>query len=188
MTIKPQGSDSLVIETTDTNGSPLAGVKVYAPRAAIRNTPLRAIHRITTIICRRPIAVRRLIPAVLQRYLISCLADIFCGDAGATNCKIGGTTYYLAAAIPYGGTNSLQPITVPTYDPSNPSATTFAYGGTNYLQKVRLMLTTNANFPRVATLAPYDVAPPAAPSRISLSRLKAPTCRAALRQAAVPRP
>jgi hypothetical protein len=81
-------------------------------------------------------------------------AYIFCGDAGATNCSSGATTYYVAAAVPYGGSNPFNPIVVPTYDPASPPSTTFSYGGTSYLQKVRLMLTTNASFPRINALTP----------------------------------
>lgn len=81
----------------------------------------------------------------------------FCGDNGATGCTISGTTYYLAAAVPYGGTGTLQPIAVPTYDPTSPPSTTFSYNGTEYLQKVRLILTASSSFPRVTSLSPSDV-------------------------------
>jgi hypothetical protein len=82
---------------------------------------------------------------------------IFCGDAGATSCTVGGTTYYLAAAVPYSGTNALNPIIVPTSNSSSPPTTTFPYGGTDYLQKVRLIFATSSAFPRVRTLTPDDV-------------------------------
>jgi hypothetical protein len=81
----------------------------------------------------------------------------FCGDAGATSCTIGGTTYYLAAAVPYGGTTPFSPVDVPTYDVSTPPTTTFDFGGTPYLQKVRLLLTTSSTFPRIATITPSNV-------------------------------
>ena len=57
-----------------------------------------------------------------------------------TNCAVGATKYYLAAAVPYGGNASLGPITVPIYHPSNPPSTTYSYGGVAYLQEVQLML------------------------------------------------
>jgi hypothetical protein len=83
---------------------------------------------------------------------------IFCGDAGATSCKnSSGTTLYVAAAVPYGGTTVFNPIVVPTYDPNNPPATTYSYNSVNYLQKVRLILTTSSTFPRITSLSPYDV-------------------------------
>ena len=56
-------------------------------------------------------------------------AYIFCGDIGTISCTIDSITYYLAAAVPYGGTNSLNPVTVPTYLASAPPSTTYSYGG-----------------------------------------------------------
>lgn len=147
LTLLLEGPNSLVVETTDTNGSPLAGAKVYI-KGGYKNytatTDTTYYYDNVTPTDTRPTtdsnglaAVSNLVPG---NY-------IFCGDAGATNCKIGNTTYYLAAAVPYGGINPLQPIAVPTYDPDNPPTTTFGYNGTNYLQKVRLMLTTKFSFP-----------------------------------------
>ena len=157
LAIKPQGQNSLVIETTDVNGNPLPNARIYMKGGYKKYTATSDTsyyYDNMTPSDTRPTtdgsgltALTNLVPG---NY-------IFCGDTGATNCRVGGTTYYLAAAVPYGGNISLQPITVPTYDASNPPATTFSHNGTNYLQKVRLMLTTNASFPRVTSLSPYDV-------------------------------
>ena len=68
-----------------------------------------------------------------------------------------GTTYYLAAAVPYGGTNTLNPVAVPTYDPASPPTTTFAYGATSYYQEVRLILTTSSSYPRLNTVTPNQI-------------------------------
>jgi len=157
LTLKPQGQNSLIVETTDLNGSALGNAKIYIKGgykkySATSDTshyydninsgdtrPTTNAGGFTTL--------SNLVPG----------SYIFCGDTGATSCNVGGITYYLAAAVPYGGVNSLLPIIVPTYLASNPPATTFDYGGVNYLQKVRLMLTTNSSFPRIKTLTPYDV-------------------------------
>ncbi len=157
LTIKQQGDSSLVIEATDLSGNPLSGAKVYAKGGYKKYTATSDTSYYYDNMSpsdTRPstdsnglAAMTGLVPG----------SYIFCGDLGATGCSIGGTTYYLAAAVPYGGNNSLQPINVPIYDPSNPPTTTYGYNGTDYLQKVRLMLTTDSSFPRVATLAPYDV-------------------------------
>jgi prepilin-type N-terminal cleavage/methylation domain-containing protein len=156
LTIKPEGLNSLVLETTDTSGSPLAGAKIYVKGGYKKYTAtsdttyyydtLSPSDTRPTTDSNGLAALTNLVPG---NY-------IFCGDAGATSCKVGNTTYYLAAAVPYGSSNPLQPITVPTYDPDNPPVTTYAYNGVNYLQKVRLMLTTNSSFPRVSSLSPYD--------------------------------
>jgi prepilin-type N-terminal cleavage/methylation domain-containing protein len=156
LTLKPQGPNSLVIETTDAGGSPLAGAKIYVKGGYKKYTAtsdttyyydtLSPSDTRPTTDSNGLAALTNLVPG---NY-------IFCGDAGATSCKVGNTTYYLAAAVPYGGSNPLQPIGVSTYDPDSPPATTYAYNGVNYLQKVRLMLTTNSSFPRVGSLSPYD--------------------------------
>jgi prepilin-type N-terminal cleavage/methylation domain-containing protein len=156
LTIKQQGHDSLLVETTDTLGNPLANVKVYVKGGYKKYTlttntvyyydNLNPDSRPTTDASGLA-SVSNLVPG----------SYIFCGDVGATSCSIGATTYYLAAAIPYGGNNSLNPINVPIYDPGNPPTTTYPYGGTNYYQKVRLMLTSNSSFPRVLSISPDDV-------------------------------
>jgi prepilin-type N-terminal cleavage/methylation domain-containing protein len=157
LTIKPQGSNSLIIEITDTTGNPLSGVKVYVKGGYKKYTATSDTSYYYDNLSpsdTRPTTDSSGLTALFDLVPGSY---IFCGDAGATSCKIGNTTYYLAAAVPYGGSISLQPITVPIYDATNPPATTFSYNGVSYLQKVRLMLTTNSSFPRVASLSPYDV-------------------------------
>ncbi len=157
LTIKPMGSDSLLVESTDVNGNPLANAKIYIKggyKKYTSSTDTSYYFDNMSPSDTRPttdsgglVGVSNLVPG----------SYYFCGDAGASNCKIGNTTYYLAAAIPYTGDNALQPISVPIYLASNPPATTFAYNGDNYLQKVRLMLTTDSSFPRVSDFNPSDV-------------------------------
>lgn len=156
LTIKRQGTNSLVVEAVDTNGNPLNGLRPYTKGGYKRYTdPTNTAYYFdNTTPDSRPTtdasglaAISNLVPGDYY----------FCGDSGATSCTIGATTYYLVAALPYGGTNSFYPVTVPTYDPANPPATTFAYGGNNYLQKVRLVFSTNSNFPRVSTLEPSTI-------------------------------
>ncbi len=155
LTIKPMGANSLVIETTDTSGNPLANVKTYVKGGykKYNATSDVAYYYDNFTPDTRPTtdgsgftAINNLVPGPY----------IFCGETGALNCKIGNTTYYLIAAVPYGGTNSFNPITVPTYLASAPPAVTFAYNSLNYLQKVRLMLTTDSSYPRISTLSPDD--------------------------------
>lgn len=155
LTLKQQGANSLVIETTNTAGVPLPLAKVYLKGGYKQYTATTdtSYYAISSPSDQRPttdssglVALNNLVPG----------GYFFCGDAGATNCTVGGTTYYLAAAVPYGGSSPLQPIIVPTYDPDNPPATTFSYNSASYLQKVRLMLTNNINFPRINSLSPYD--------------------------------
>ncbi|HLC91463.1 MAG TPA: carboxypeptidase-like regulatory domain-containing protein [Candidatus Saccharimonadales bacterium] len=160
LTIMPQGVNSLILETTDTSGSPLANVKVYAKGGYKKYTdPVDTSYYYDNLtacdvtdngqhttdaagLC----GVLNLVPGNKWG------AYIFCGDTASTNCKIGNTTYYLAAAIPYTSANALNPIIVPISTPAPPS--TYTYDGNEYLQKVRLMLTTDSSFPRVHDLTP----------------------------------
>jgi len=156
LTIKQQGPDSLLVETTDTSGNPLANVKVYAKGGYKKYTAtadtsyyfdnMSPSDTRPTTDASGLAAISNLVPG----------AYIFCGDLGATNCKIGNTIYYLVAAVPYSGNNSFNPISVPIYDPSSPPTTTFAYNGHNYYQKVRLILSASSSFPRISTLSPDD--------------------------------
>ncbi len=152
LVIGRMSSNSLVLETTDISGSPLGSVNVsikggYKNYTSSSDTTYYYNGSSTTD-AGGLAGVTNLAPINSYR---------FCGDDGSSNCRVGGTTYYLAAAIPYTGSNPLNPIGVPEYDSSNPPATLYSYGGSEYVQKVRLMLTTNANFPRVFSLTPSSV-------------------------------
>lgn len=152
-----QGPDSLLVETTDTSGNALANVKIYAKGGYKKYTDsantayyyddLSPSDTRPTSDASGLADLSNLVPG----------AYIFCGDSGSSGCSIGGVTYYLVAAVPYTGTNSLTPITVPTYDPTSPPSTTFPYNDHNYYQKVRLMFSPSSSFPRVFTLTPDTV-------------------------------
>lgn len=150
--IYQMGTNSLIVETTDVNGTALGSVKVaikggYKKYTLATDTSYYYSSNQTTD-SGGFVGITNLPP--INGYL-------FCGDNGSGGCSIGATSYYLAAAVPYGGSNSLAPISIPTYDPSNPPATTFPYGGNSYLQQVRLMLTTSSTFPRVFSINPDEI-------------------------------
>ncbi len=156
LTIKPQGTPSLLIEATDIAGNPISGIKIYAKGGYKKYTlPTDTSYYYNNLSPdTRPttdsnglVGVSNLVPG----------AYYFCGDAGSTSCTIGGTTYYLISALPYGGDNSFYPVNVPRYDPANPPTTTFPHNGINYLQKVRLIFSTDSSFPRVSTLSPSSI-------------------------------
>jgi type II secretory pathway pseudopilin PulG len=157
LTLKPEGQYSLLIKATDTSGNPLANAKIYVKggyKKYTATTDTTYYYDTLTPSDIRPVtdsnglaALTNLVPG---NY-------IFCGDVGATSCSVSGTTYYLAAAVPYGGVNPFYPIAVPDYTASNPPTTTYPYNGNNYLQEVQLLLTTSSSFPRINSLDPYDV-------------------------------
>lgn len=169
MVIAPQGANSLLVETTDVNGNPLANVKVYAKGGyksyasasdfSYYYDNYYSNYNAATVSDGRPITDVNGLTALSNLPPIN--GYLFCNSDNTastnTNCTVGSTKYYLAAAVPYGGNNSLNPVSVPTFVSSNPPSTTYAYGGNGYLQKVRLMLTTNANLPRVYTMNPYQL-------------------------------
>ncbi|MDB5163504.1 MAG: hypothetical protein JWS12_121 [Candidatus Saccharibacteria bacterium] len=157
LTLKPQGTNSLVLETTDASGNPLGSMKVYVKGGYKKytNTADTSYYYDTL----SPTDTRPQTDGGGFTSLSNLVPGnyIFCGDTGSSSCGIGGTPYYLAAAVPYGGLNSLDPITVPTYDAGSPPTQTFTYNGQPFLQKVRLIMTNNINFPRIFTLNPSEL-------------------------------
>jgi prepilin-type N-terminal cleavage/methylation domain-containing protein len=169
LVIAQQGANSLLMQTTDVSGTPISGVKVYAKGGYKKYTSATdysyyydnyySNYNSGTVSDNRPTT------EASGYATLSNLAPVngyfFCNNdntgSSTTNCAVGSTKYYLAAAVPYGGSNSLMPIAVPTYDAANPPATTFSYGGNNYLQEVQLMLTTSSTFPRVYSMSPDDL-------------------------------
>jgi hypothetical protein len=157
LTLKMQGPNSLVIETVGTTGTAIANARIYVKggyKKYTATTDPSYYYDTMTPSDTRPVtdasglaAQSNLVPGTY----------IFCGDTGATSCAVGATTYYLAAAVPYSGSNSFNPVSVPTYDPSAPPAMTFAYGANSYYQKVRLILTTSSSFPRITSLSTSQV-------------------------------
>lgn len=154
--LKPMDSNSLAVETYDDSGNPLGNVKVYVKGGYKKYT---STTDTTYYYDNMTPSDSRLVTNGSGLGAISDLVPggyFFCGDTGATSCAVGNTTYYLEAAVPYGGVSPFSPIQVPTYLASSPPATTFPYGGNNYLQKVRLILTTASNAPRVVSMTPYE--------------------------------
>lgn len=156
LTIKPQGEYSLLAEAVNTSGAALSNLRLYAKGGYKRYISsadtqyyfdnLSPDSRPTTD-SGGLATFTNLVPGEY----------FFCGDNGNTSCVIGGTTYYLAAAVPYNGPTTFTPTIIPTYESSNPPSTTFAHGGNSYLQKVRLIFSTASNFPRIKTLSPDDL-------------------------------
>ncbi len=153
LTLKQEGTYSLVFQTTDTSGNPIPGVKVYVKGGYKKYTSTsdtsyyydsQVSNNSITTDSNGMNSLTNLVPGTY----------IFCGDLGSTGCGSGSTIYYLAAAVPYTGNNSFNPVAVPTYSSANPPATTFLYNNNYYLQQVRLILTTNPSFPRIFTLSP----------------------------------
>lgn len=156
MPLAKMTTKSLIIEATDTSGAPLAGIKVYVKGGYKKYTvtsDTSYYYDNFTPIDVRPTSgadgvatVDSLVP--INRY-------VFCGDLGETNCRLGATTYYLAAAVPYSGTNPLNPINIPE-ELASPN-TGYDHGGQNYVQKVRLLFTPSASFPRVFSVTPSSI-------------------------------
>jgi prepilin-type N-terminal cleavage/methylation domain-containing protein len=152
MTLYPVMTNSLVVETTDTAGNPIGGVKVYAKggyKKYTATTDTSYYYDNLTGGDTRPTTDGSGLAGLSS--LVPANGYIFCGDLGATSCT-GSSTYYLAAAVPYGGNNSLMPINIPLTTP----AVTYTYNGSEYIQKVRLILTTSSTFPRVFTMDPSE--------------------------------
>ncbi len=157
LTLKPMGQYSIAGEVVNTSGAPIANAKIYVKGGYKKYTLSTDTSYYYDALS--PSDIRQTTDASGLFALTNLVPGsyYFCGDSGATSCSVGGTTYYLAAAVPYGGNTSLQPITVPNYIASSPPAVTFSQGGNSYLQKVRLIMTTSSSFPRVTSISPTEV-------------------------------
>jgi prepilin-type N-terminal cleavage/methylation domain-containing protein len=162
MQIKRMGQHSMVVEATDVSGNPISNARIYAKGGYKRyNSATNTTYYFDNL---TPTDSRPTTDATGQAAFSNLVPGtyIFCGDAGATSCTVGGTTHYLAAAIPYAG-NQAFGLVVPSYDPASPPATTYTYNGNNYLQKIRLILTTASNAPRIRTFDPDEISQGSSP-------------------------
>lgn len=158
LTLGQMAQYGMLVQTTDTSGNPLSNVRVYLKggyKKYIKSTDTTYYYDNMTPTDTRPTTDSN--GLVGFQNLPPINSYFFFGDDGSIGCMVGNTKCYLATAIPYAGSNSLAPITELPYDPSNPPTITYAYNGNNYIQKVQLMITTNANFPRVFSINPQLV-------------------------------
>lgn len=159
--IAPMTANSLVAEAVTTTGSPIAGLKLYVKGGYKRFTDtIDTTYYFDNL---TPTDNRPTTNASGEASLtgLTPIGDyLFCGDLGATNCG----SYYLVAAVPYGGTNALQPIAIPPSPAGNPAPAPYSFDGNNYVQKVRLVFSTNASFPRVFSMSPYHLSLASSPS------------------------
>jgi len=153
LTIDPTGQYSLHGEVRNTSGGVLTNMRIYAKGGQKRYSNITDNSYYfdnLTPTDSRPTS-NGTGDFVLQN--LTPGSYIFCGDNGATSCSIGGTTYYLVAAVPYAGTNQFGPIIVPSYVAASPPTPTFPYGGNDYYQKARYIFTTVANYPRIYSIS-----------------------------------
>lgn len=149
LALRRMAAPSLLVQTTDLSGNAIPNVQVYTKGGYKRYTSASDTSyyydsQANVSDATGLVGISNLVPGPYY----------FCGDNGATQCRVGGTTYYLAAAVAYSGTTAFNPISIPVDDPDSPPDTTYPYNGNNYRQKVQLMLTTSASFPRVSTMTP----------------------------------
>lgn len=156
--LKPMAVHSLVLETTTETGAVLPSIRVhikggYKSYTAATNgdyyyNNMNPSDTRPTTNASGLAAVHNLVPG----------SYLFCGSDMTEACENQvHRRLYLVAAIPYGGENALNPITIPSYRAATPPSTTFSYNGFSYLQKVRLMFSESANFPRVFSLTPDTI-------------------------------
>lgn len=157
LTIFPMGPNSIVLEAVDTAGSPLQNLRIYAKGGYKRYTAstdtsyyydnLSGSDSRPTTDSGGLSSIQNLTPGPYY----------FCGNTGATSCTIGGTTYYLVAAVPYGGSTAYSPINIPTYTSSSPPSPLYPYSSNDYYQKARLIFSTSPSHPRITSLSTSEV-------------------------------
>lgn len=157
LVIGKMSQNSLLIETVDTNGNPLPNVKVYTKGGYKKYTDSNnSAYYFDTLSPSDTRPVTDSSGLATLDNLPPINEYIFCNEDGSYGCvSTGGTTYYLVSAVPYGGNNSLAPITIPAK--GDDTSGTFQHNGIGYSQKVRLILTTNSGFPRVFKIDPDSV-------------------------------
>lgn len=154
LVIAPMSTHSLAVEVTDTSGTPLSGFRPYVKGGYKKYTLTTdtSYYFDNMTPDTRPVTDANGLAGVDNLPPIN--GYYFCGANGAQSCSIGGTTYYLVAALPYGGTSSFQPIIVPQ---STSGLPTYSYNSQEYAQKVRLIMSTNSAMPRVFAVSPDTV-------------------------------
>jgi type II secretory pathway pseudopilin PulG len=156
LVIKPMGANSLWAEVYNTSGSPVSNFKINTKGGYKKyNSATDTSYYFDSS---TPTDTRLVTDSSGNATFANLVPGdyIFCGDNSSTGCTVGATNYYLLAAVPYGGTNSFSPTIVPTYT-SSYTAPTFDLGGTLYYQKVRLIVSTDSQYPRISSLSPDDV-------------------------------
>lgn len=156
--LEPMMANSLAIEAVNTNGTPVPNLRLYLKGGYKKYTATDNTEYYYDTLA--PADTRVITDAgglAAQNSLAPIGGYYFCGDEGDTGCQAGAIRYYLAAALPYGGTSTLSPIVVPPYSVSTPPGSLYQQGGVDYIQKVRLIVTTNANFPRIFSLSRDEI-------------------------------
>jgi type II secretory pathway pseudopilin PulG len=155
LTLRPKYTPSMAIEAVDLNGNPIPNLRLYVKGGYKRFT----VTTDTSYYYDNFTPDTRPATDGAGTVVFSDLTPgsyIFCGDAGATGCSVAGTTYYLVSAMQYTGENSLYPVKVPINDPLV-AVENYSLYGLTYPQRVRLVLSTSANTPRVHTVSPSEV-------------------------------
>lgn len=143
--LNPKGQYSLVGEAVTTSGTPLANLQVYAKGGYKRYSGTTDTSYYFDNLSPTDSRPTTDASGLFTLESLDPGSYIFCGDTGNSSCVVGGTTYYLVAAIPYTGENQVGPVLIPAATP----ATTFAHGGHNYFQRVQLMFSASSAFPRI---------------------------------------
>ncbi len=157
LTLRPMNQRSLIVEATDLSSNPLNNLRINIKGGEKRYTSTANTEYYYNNLSPTDTRPTTGADGTITLNDLTPGPYIFCGDAGATSCTIGSTTYYLAAPLPHTGTNSFNPVTVPSVPIGNTPNPVFSYGGNSYVQKVRLLLTTDSLHPRIRTVTPDDL-------------------------------
>src|SRR3990167_1071556 len=155
LVIKPMSINSLVIEATDTSGNPIGNLQVSAKGGYKKYTSTTNTEYYYNNFDPTDVRATTGGDGIATLSSLTPGPYIFC-DGSGSGCKIGSNNYYLAAALPYSGTNSFSPINVPSVPIGSTPNPVFNYSGNDYVQKVRLVFSTDASFPSIDTLTPDD--------------------------------
>ncbi|MEK7626361.1 MAG: carboxypeptidase regulatory-like domain-containing protein [Patescibacteria group bacterium] len=155
LVIKPMVTNSLIVEATDTSGNPIASLRVSAKGGYKKYTSTTNTEYYYNNFDPTDVRATTGGDGVATFSSLTPGEYIFC-DGSGSGCRIGNNNYYLVAALPYSGSNSFNPVNVPSVPIGSTPNPVFNYSGNDYVQKVRLMFSTDSSFPSISTITPDE--------------------------------
>lgn len=143
--------NSMVIKAIDMSGNPIENLELYY-RGGIKIYSNESNDEYSTSSTK--------VPSNTNADGFTTLVDLvsgdyfFCDEPATNACKVGATTYKVAAAIP--GVGSSYQASVPIFSDSY-SGLLFNYNSVDYVQQMKLVMTSNLSDPSILSSSPENI-------------------------------